>query len=163
MARRRYAPIKSDKHEITWSFLGLDASGVTNVQISLGVDSADKDAATECEIGSHVYGVYLEFQFSAANTANVNVLHWNVTYIPTGAPAPAIPSLYYQTQRSNVLKRGMEMIPANVATVIKRIVFVAIPRKAQRVADGSQLNFAFIASTANTINACGIGIYKEIY
>ncbi len=59
------------------------------------------------------------------------------------------------------MKRGMEMLPTNVATVFKRIFVVKIPRVYNRVGDTDQYTFQYIASSSQTINACGIAIYKE--
>lgn len=160
---RTRAPIKTDKHEITWSNLGQDAgTSAINVTLAKGVDSADKDSSVECEIGSHVKAIFLEFHFSAAQTGNANVIHWKV-HVLRPAQTATNPNTYYQTERSQIIKRGMEMLPVNVSTVFKRIIVVRIPKIYQRMRDSSEIRFSYQASSTQTINACGIGIYKEIY
>ncbi len=163
MPRRIYAPIQSDKHEITWSNLGQDAS-TPGIQIDLTsvVQPANKNASNEVGIGSRITYLYFEFHFSPAQTANANVIHWTVEYERDGQTTGAS-NTYYQSNRSQILKRGMEMLPVNVATVFKRIFVVKIPRSAQRQRNNQKLTFNYTASSTQTVNACGIVIYKEIY
>ncbi len=162
MPRRNFLrPIHTNKHENTWSNLGQNASTVQEIVIASGVDQANKDSATEVEIGSHVKSIYFEFHFSPAQTGNVNVIHWTIRKLPFATTA-TIPSLYFQVDRRFIFKRGMEMLPTNVSTVFKRIFVVKIPRGASRMGDGDKLVLQYIASSTQTINACGIAIYKEI-
>ncbi len=163
MPRRGMRPvIKSDKHEITWSSLGQNASTTQNIVLLVGTPSADKDASTEVEVGSRVNYVYFEFHFSAAQTSNANVIHWQVSVDYTGQTDP-IANLYYGAQRSQIMKRGMEMLPVNVATVFKRIFVVKIPPRFRRIPESTSIKFRYQASSTQTINACGIAIYKEFY
>ncbi len=130
--------------------------------LSTAVSSADKDNSTEVEIGSHIYGIYLEFNMSVEDTTNAKIIHWWVKGLQTGQ-SEENPSGYYQSQRSQILKRGMEMVPGDKATVIKRVIFVRIPRKFARQTDGFSLKFQFIASSSQIINVCGFAVYKEFY
>ncbi len=154
--------VKRDKHEITWSNLAQNASTNQAIALSLGVSVGDKDTSTECAVGSHIRGIYLEFHFSAQVTTNPKVIHWKVVVIRSGQTMEVANS-YYQPTRSQVIKRGMEMLPSDQSTVFKRIVFVSIPKAYQRVKEGSSIRFDYQASSAETINACGFAIYKEIY
>lgn len=160
---RGKAPITSDKHEVTWSNLGEDAgTSAKTVNLSNCVQMNAKNASTEVVIGAHVRAIYLEFHFSPAQTGNANVIHWRVEVLPSGLTG-SNPNTYYQTDRRFTLKRGMEMLPVNVATVFKRIILVRIPRKYQRQSEGQIIRFRYQASSTQTINACGFAIYKEIY
>ncbi len=156
-------PIKTDKHEVTFTVLATDQSTQQNITLATGVQSADKNASTECEIGSHVKWIFCELNFSPAAISNPKIIHWCISINPTGAGNVQSPALYYQTSRSRVLKRGMEMLPVSVGTVFKRIFVVKIPRKAQRMAEGSKLMFNYICTSAETVNVCGFFVYKEIY
>ncbi len=160
--RRNLRPIKSDKHEITWSNLAQNASSVQDITLVLGVPSADKDLATECEIGSHVKSVYFEFHFSAQVITNPKVIHWTIQTFRAGETS-TVPSTYYQSGRSTIIKRGMEMLPADQSVVFKRIFVVNIPKHAQRVRDNTVIQFRYISTSTETINACGFAIYKEYY
>ncbi len=160
--RRSRSVNKSDKHEVSWSNLNQNAAGAQVQTLALAVPVADKDTLTEVAVGSHVRGVYIEFQFSAETITNTKIIHWQVGVAVTGQTI-SVPSLYYQNDRSQILKRGMEMLPKDVSTVIKRIIFVSIPPKFQRFAEGNVLFLSYIASSSETINACGFGIYKERY
>ncbi len=155
--------VKRDKHETTWSNIGQDASTATiEVVLLKGVDVGAKLAGTDNAVGSHVRSIYFEFHFSPAQTGNVNVIHWEVVGV---LPNQTLnnPSVYYQDERSQIMKRGMEMLPTNVSTVFKRIFVVKMPRKFQRIQQGFEVRFRYQASSTQTINACGIVIYKEIY
>ncbi len=161
-SRNFLRPIKSDKHEITWSNLDQNASSVVNIALVIPVASADKDTATECEIGSHVKSIYFEFHFSANTITSPKVIHWKF-FVQAGGETISVPSLYYQTDRSRISKRGMEMLPKDASTVFKRIFVVKVPRHQQRITATSFMTFKYICSSAETINACGIAIYKEYY
>ncbi len=159
--RRGSRPITvSDKHEISWSLLGVDASGVTPVELIDGVQLGVKASASDVGIGSKVFGLYLEFQFSAETVTNTKIVHWEVRVVLPGQVV-TVPSSYYQIDRKFIIQRGMEMLPKDVSTVIKRVVFIRMPRVYQRIGEDTRVFFRFIASSAETINACGFCIYKE--
>ncbi len=163
MMPRRFAPMQSDKHEVTWSNLSQDAgTAPINVTLSTAVATADKNTSVEVGIGSKISSIYFEFHFSTASTGNVNVVHWEIFAFPEGLTEPP-PNLYYQKNRSYIMKRGMEMLPVNVSTVFKRIFVVKIPKIYQRQKDGMKIRLKYQASSTEAINACGIAIYKEIY
>ncbi len=155
------APIVSDKHELTWSNLGQNASTVQDILLSTAVQPASQNLATEVGIGSQIKWIYFEFHFSAAQTGNANVIHWTVHQLRTGQTV-ANPNSYNAAEKSQIIKRGMEMLPTNVSTVFKRIFTVKIPRTMQRQRNNQDLVFSYIASSTQTINACGIAIYKSI-
>ncbi len=98
---------------------------------------------------------------SAETITEVKQVHWAIRYIPSGQVSSG-PSQLFGTDRAYVIKRGMEMLPKNVSTVFKRVFTVKIPRKYVRQTDNGGFVFEYIASSANTMNACGIFIYKEI-
>ncbi len=161
MARFQRPVVVTNKHEITWSNLAQNASGIQNIGITEGVASADADNPTECVVGSKVAWVYFEFHFSAQVVTNPKVIHWTIEQIREGQTSP-ITSLYFQNTRSQIIKRGMEMLPADQSTVFKRIFVVKIPRAMQRQKENQKINFRYICSSTETINACGFAIYKEI-
>ncbi len=155
-------PIKTDKHEVTWSNLVQDASTVITIVIATAVQSADKNASTEIEIGSHIKSIYFEFHFAASVITNAKVIHWVIEYLPVGSSS-FTPSLYYQSQRSYTMKRGMEMLPKDVGTVYKRVFVVKIPRIYQRGKQGGIIRLRYVSTSSEAINACGFAIYKEFY
>ncbi len=158
------APIKSDKHEVTWSNLAQDASTTQGIQLSFAVPSANKDASTEVEVGSHIKAFFLEFHFSANVITNPKVIHWIVIRKPGNLVLLSeTPSLYYQRGRKFIIKRGMEMLPKDAGTVYKRLFVVRIPKVYQRQGDGDAFELRYVSTSAEAINACGICIYKEFY
>ncbi len=158
------APIKTDKHELTWSDLAIDASTNKVRQLVVGVQSADKDTADECEIGSRVNAIYIEVNIAAGQVTNPKVLHWIVMARPANStPAAQTPTLYYQTGRSMIIKRGMEMLPVDTSTVYKRVFVVRIPKKSRRISEGDTIDFIYRCSSSELINVCGFAIYKEFY
>ncbi len=161
-SRNFLRPIKSDKHEITWSNLSQNASAVKNIPLVIPVASADKDTETEVEIGAHIKSIYFEFHFGAETITNAKVIHWKF-FIQRAGETISVPSLYYQDDRARISKRGMEMLPKDVSTIFKRIFVVKIPRHLQRVSASTFMTFSYICSSTETINACGIAIYKEYY
>ncbi len=154
--------VKLDKHEITWSNLSQNASGTTTVTLVKGVQVGSKDTSVECAVGSHVKRLYMEFHFGAEDITVAKVIHWELISIPTGLTVGA-PSTYYNASRARIFQRGMEMLPKDVGTVYKRIISVKVPKVYQRIQENATLNFRYVSTSATTINACGIAIYKEIY
>ncbi len=155
-------PIKTDKHEITWSNLAQNASSAVSIQTWIGTQSANKDSSTEVETGSHVKSIYFEFHFAAETITNPKVIHWTFHIRPQNVSAAGnTPSLYYQNGRNLIIRRGMEMLPKDVSTVYKRVIQIKIPKKYQRIGEGDSANFSYQSTSAETINACGIAIYKE--
>ncbi len=158
--RRMQAPIVSDKHEVTWTNLASDLSTILTVVIARGKKLADVNASTEVPVGSKIYGIYIEFNIGAEDITSPKKLEWKVFANPVGQTSSS-PALYYQTDRSYTLKRGMEMLPKAVSTVYKRIIFVRIPRNYQRMKEDYDINISFIASSTETVNLCGFAIYKN--
>ncbi len=155
--------IKADKHEITFTNLAADfGTGTIVIPISLGVASANKDSSVEVEVGSHIKSIYIEMNIAAETITNPKVLHWAVQGGSEGSTLEN-PTLYYQSNRSNILKRGMEMLPKDVATVYKRIFVVRVPRKLQRQQMDGFISLLFRASSTESLNVCGFVIYKEYY
>ncbi len=161
--RSSRVPVKTDKHEIVWSNLAQDAGTVVSVILLKVVQSGAKDSTGEITIGSHVRGIYLEFQFSAETITNTKIMNWQIYVLrsPLAASAASNPNQFGQIDRKNIMKRGMEMLPKSVNTIIKRIVYVPLPRR--RLGEGDQVLFEYIASSTETINSCGFAIYKELY
>ncbi len=161
MARFQRPVVVRNKHEITWSNLSQNASTITNIILAQGVQNADADVASETVVGSKVGWLYVEMHFSAQVITNAKVIHWTIEQLRVGQTSPN-PNVYYQDTRSQIIKRGMEMLPKDVGTVFKRIFTVKIPQSFQRQKMNQQLVLRYISSSTETINACGFVIYPEI-
>ncbi len=125
-------------------------------QTPLNVSAGNEDV-----IGSKVKWIYLEFQFSAETITSTKIIHWYVGRKPAGN-ALAIPSLYYDPDKRFIIKRGMEMLPKDVNHVVKRIVPVKVPPHLQRLGRDDEWVFSYVASSTETINACGFAITRPI-
>ncbi len=157
---RALAPIVSEKHEGTWSNLGQNAS--TTVEIVLLTCLRNPIADLQVPVGAHVKWFYLEFHFSAETTTNPKVMHWLIQKVPQAvASMKSVPSTYDNTIKKYIIKRGMEMLPSDQSTVFKRIFAVRVPKWMQRCADADTWVFRYIASSAETINSCGIFIWRH--
>ncbi len=116
-------------------------------------------AGNEEVIGSSVKWIYLEFQFSAETTTSTKIIHWLLGREPAGN-AIQIPSLYYDPDKRFVIKRGMEMLPKDVNHIVKRIIAVRVPRHLQRLGRDDNWVFKYVATSTETINACGFFICR---
>ncbi len=155
----RLHPVKSEKEEIAWSNLGQDASTTIVVPIVTGVDSPT--TAGTVEIGATVSSIYFEFNLVADTTTTVKIFHWQVVKSPH-ADYAEIANSYDTDHKNQILKRGMEMLPkATTAVQTKRIFVVRIPPRLRRIADGDVIQFRYQCTSAETINCCGIAIYKH--
>ncbi len=151
-------PVKSEKEEITWSNLAQNNSTTTEIVIAIGTDNPT--TASQVEIGDTVKSVFFEFNIAAETITNPKVLHWLVEKIPSLGTGND-PSIYDAVNKKQILHRGMEMLPKDVATVFKRIFVVKIPPRLRRIGDGDKIVYRYKTSSTETINNCGIAIYKH--
>ncbi len=151
-------PVKSEKEEITFSNLSQNASTTQSIIIVKGASSPS--ATGQVEIGDTVKWIFMEVNFSAETVTTTKIIHWIIQVNLFGQSA-ATPNLYDEQLKSSVIKRGMEMVPKDVNTIIKRIMVINIPKKYQRISDGASVNFRYIASSSETVNVCGNFIYKH--
>ncbi len=159
MARRNsFRGRKTEKEEVTWSDLSIDAGATQTKSIVKAEDSPT--TAGEVEIGDHVNSIYFELNFSAQTITNTKIVHWLVFFNPNAALANA-PTSYDTVSKRFILKRGMEMLPKDVGTVIKRIFVVKIPPKFRRIGEADTIQFKYQCSLTETINACGFAIYRH--
>ncbi len=154
-------PVNSEKHEITFSNLAADF-GTADVAIEIvkAVSLSDVNLAIEVPVGATVKWIFFELNFAAQVTTNPKILHWMVVKRPFGSSI-GTPSSYNQNSKRFVLKRGMEMLPSDVATVFKRIFVVKIPPRLRRMGDNDSIFLVMRASSTETINGCGFMIYKH--
>ncbi len=155
----RLRPVKSEKEEISWSNLIQDASTTQTIDIVDAVNSPT--TAGEVEIGDTVRSVYFEFHFSPEVITTAKVIHWRVLKNPNGLISFGSPATYDPTAKKHILKRGMEMLPRDLAIVFKRIFVLRIPPRLSRFGDGDKLQFQYICTSTEGIDACGIAIYKH--
>lgn len=156
---RNAAPIQSEKHEVVWANLSQDASTTVVIQILKGQTPLNVSAGNEEVIGATVKWIYLEFQFSAETITTTKIIHWMLAREPAGKII-LVPSQYYDADKRYVVKRGMEMLPKNVNHIVKRIIAVRIPRHLQRLGRDDNWVFKYVATSAETINACGFSICR---
>ncbi len=147
---------------MTYTNLSQDASVNVEIPLVIGVDVGAKTGVNDCAIGSHVKWIFCEFNFSAETITNAKTIHWVVRVIPATASASGA-STTNAADKAYVIKRGMEMLPKDLSVVYKRVFTVKIPRGYQRIKEGMKINFEYKASSTQTINSCGIFIYKELY
>ncbi len=167
-SRRRTTlrPVKSEKHEITWSNLGQNASTKQEQDVVTAVPT-EPVGATEVETGSHVKSIFFETNLNGVdNSGTVQVFHWYIWKNPSGSITSPDPATYDTTQKRHIIKRGMEMLPeiplGSGGTVqTKRVFVVKIPRPMQRMGEGDKIQLIYKSTSASNINYCAIAIYKE--
>ncbi len=146
-------PVKTEKTEITWSDLSADY-GTANVNKTIATPGTNN-----MEVGDTVRWVYFELNIAAEEITTANVVHWSVIKLRTGQSVPA-GTTYDNAIKSQVLKRGMEMLPKDVATVYKRVFVVRLPRSIRRFRDGDSLVLSFRATLTLDVNSCGFAIFR---
>ncbi len=119
MVRHRLMPIKSEKEEINFSNLSVNASTVQTIEVAKAIDSPVNPGAVE--IGDTIKWIFFEINFSAETVTSTKIIHWRVYKNPADAVNFGSPNTYDITLKRKILKRGMEMVPKDVSTVIKRI------------------------------------------
>ncbi len=131
------------------------------ITLAKGTQAADvtDSVGTEVQTGATIPWLYFEFHFSAENVTSTKVIHWVIAHEPFGSNT-STPSTYQTITRKHILKRGMEMLPKDVGTVFKRIFTVKIPKRYQRLGISDEFTFNYTSSSAESINACGINIFR---
>ncbi len=159
-------PVKSEKHEITWSNLAQNASTIKEVVFAQAL--ANPSLAIDVDVGCTIKGFYVEFNLNGVdNSSGAQVFHWSIMKSPAGDPTFDIdPATYNTTRKRFIFKRGMEMLPdiplGSGGTVqTKRIFFVALPPRFRRMGDGDQVKLLYKSTSASGVNFCGITIFKE--
>ncbi len=159
-------PVKSEKHETTWSNLAENASTVKSV-VLIKATAGEPSASNEVETGSTVHSIYLEFNLNGVdNSGSAQVFHWLIMKNPQGVYGSVDPAIYDADTKKFNLKRGMEMLPeiplGSGGTVqTKRIFVVRIPRGYKRFGENDKLTLFYKSTSSSSINFCGIAIYKE--
>ncbi len=155
----RLRPVKSEKEEVTFSNLASDASSTVSIDVITAVNAPT--TAGQVEIGDTVPWVFCEINFAAQTITNPKIIHWKIWKQAAGQITTTAPSTYDDTAKRFHLKRGMEMLPASVSTVTKRIFVVRLPPRLRRMGDGDKIRFSYIATSAETVNVCGFFIFKH--
>ncbi len=156
-------PIISEKKEITWSLLAQNFSTApADITIASGVEPASANLPEEVTIGTVIKWLFVEFNVSAEAVTNTNVVHWKIIKTPSGFSGVSAANTYQQDDRKWIFKRGMEMLPKDVNTIIKRVFVIPVPRKMQRIGEGDTLRLLLETSANQTANFCGIIIYKPL-
>ncbi len=145
------------KVETDVSQLATNFNASTAIVTYKGVENPTVD--TDVKVGGHIKWLFIELNFSAEVITTTKMVHWGVVKNPGGAFNPNI-ELYNQNNRKFIFKRGKEMLPKNVNTIVKRIVTVRIPRKYSRFDIDDELTVEIACSSTEQINVCGIIITK---
>ncbi len=159
-------PIHSEKRENTWSFLVQNASSTQVVTLLDTVN--DPSVGNEASIGSHVKWIYVEFNLNGVdNSGTAQVFHWSIYKDKNNTVGTLDPATYDLIEKSNIIKRGMEMLPAiplgSGGTVqTKRIFTVRIPKGMQRMGERDKIKLTYKSTSASSINFCGISIFKYL-
>jgi len=159
-------PVKTEKHETTWSNLGENASTVKSV-VLIKTTAGEPAVGNDVETGSQVKSIYVETNLNGVdNSGTVQVFHWMIYKNPTTSFAVLDPTTYDSSFKRFILKRGMEMLPeiplGSGGTVqTKRIFVVKIPKVYHRFGELDQLVLSYKSTSASGINFCGIAIFKE--
>ncbi len=159
-------PVKSEKHEVTWSNLGENASTTKTVIL---IDAKTDPTATgnQIEAQSQIKSIYVETNLNGVdNSGTVQIFHWMIYKNPANLFGVQDPAVYDTSTKRFILKRGMEMLPeipiGSGGTVqTKRIFVVKIPRHLHRFGENDTLILSYKSTSASGINFCGIAIFKE--
>ncbi len=152
-------PVNSEKVEVSWSNLAQDASAAKSVLLALA-KKVPTATSTDVKTGTTIKWLYFEFNVNAETLTTTKIFHWLIEKNPFGQGA-STPSAYNADNKRFVIKRGMEMLVKDNQSLIKRIFVVPIPKKMQRMGDNDSWNFRYIVSSTQTINTCGIVIYRK--
>ncbi len=165
LSRRAAAlrPVISEKKELTWSLLSQNFSTApADITLISGVEPASANLPEEVTIGTVVNWIFFEFNISPEAITNTQVIHWKIIKVPSGFSGVSAANTYQQDDRKWIIKRGMEMLPKNVNTIIKRMFVVRIPRKMRRIGEGDKIRLLLEGSASQTANFCGIAICKPL-
>ncbi len=147
----RRPSLKTKKLETTATNLIQDASATQTIVLATAKN--DPTADVDVPIGSKVKWAQIEFNLNTEVTGLTNTVHWMIAKNPGGL-ITFNPLTYGQSNRKFVFQRGMEMLPKNVSTLIKRIIFVRIPPRYKRMDESDTLSFIYRAALSQDLNFC---------
>ncbi len=159
-------PVRTEKHETTWSNLGENASSTKSV-ILADTSAIEPTVGNQVETGSHVKFIFIEFNLNGVdNSGTVQVFHWAIYKNPNGQISTIDPAIYDAATKKQIIKRGMEMLPeiplGSGGTVqTKRVFVLKIPKLYQRMGELDQIVLSYKSTSSSGINFCGIAIFKE--
>ncbi len=160
-------PVHSEKHEITWSFLGQNASAVQSIVIAKAISGAPV-LATDIKTGDTLGSIFIEFNLNGVdNSGTAQIIHWAIVKVPAGDGTFRIdPAIYNSNKKRFTFHRGMEMLPevplASGGTVqTKRVFTVKLPKRFQRMGEDDEVSLQYKSTSASGINFCGIAIWKN--
>ncbi len=150
--RSRQATLKTKKLETTVTQLSTNlGAGVQT--LTLATAKNDPTADIDVGVGSILRWTQIEFNVSAENIASPKTLHWLIAKNPA-TDLVFTPTLYGSDIRKFIFQRGLEMLPSNVATVVKRIINVRVPPRYRRMDENDSLQFVYLASSTEAMNFC---------
>ncbi len=150
--RSRLPTLKTKKLETTVTQLSTNlGAGVQTLILARGLNAPTADI--DVDVGSKVRWTQVEFNVSAENIASPKTLHWLIAKNPAN-DLTFTPTLYGTNVRKFIFQRGLEMLPSNVATVIKRIITIKIPPRYKRMDEDDELQFKYLASSTEAMNFC---------
>ncbi len=163
--RRDLHPVRSEKHEITFTQLAQNASTTQTIVLAQGVKAPT--GTTQMHTGSTVPWIYVEFNLNGVdNSSGAQVVHWIIVKNPQGA-LTFNPLAYDELNKKFIIKRGMEMLPdipldSGGTVQTKRIFTIKIPRGYKRMGDNDTIAFMYRSTSASGINICAFFIYKAL-
>ncbi len=163
--RRILSPITTDKHYIPRTNTGVASGAIEVFKIAhANPRGTARTTVDDIEEGSVIRAVHLEFWLNGRGAANTTQFVLAIIKVPAGATAPTNSNLFnlqaYENKR-NVLYTTQGVLSQTGAQSVPVLrQWLLIPKGKQRMALEDKLHVC-LAVSGETINWCGIAIYKE--
>ncbi len=155
------APIKSKKHIVQFPFDGILTGVNQNIRL---VDADNGTAAISVEEGAIVKAIFIELWLQ--NSANDGFAVVTITKDPQNSGGPSfteMASLMTWNNKKNILFTH-EGLTSNdgVGNPIRPVYgWFKIPKGKQRMGFEDKIHLSISNPSSNTLNRCGMAIYKE--
>ncbi len=158
------SPIHSRKHIVQFPFDAILTGTRQGIPLIVAVDRTIADAATEVIEGAVVKAIFIELwlQNSANDGFSVVVVSKNVAG-DTGPAFGGMADLDSYDNKKNILftHEGLTSNDGvgNPINVLRQ--WIKIPKGKQRFGLGDRLDISISNPSSNSLNRCGMAIYKE--
>ncbi len=158
------AVIHSTKHLVQTPFSGIMTGTAENLTLVKAVESTTANTSKEVEEGASVKAIFVEmWLINSSIDGHQIVILEKVGQNLTGATFANMGNLYGYINKKNILFTH-EGISANDGVgnplpILRQ--WIKIPKSKQRFGLGDALVLTISNPSSNTLNRCGVSVYKE--
>ncbi len=158
------AVVHSTKHLVQFPFNGIGTGTAETNILAFAKESTIADSADEVEEGTLIKAVFIELWLqNSANDGHQIVIVEKLSGAQPSATFAQMAALFTYPNKKNILftHEGLSSNDGvgNPMPVLRQ--WIKIPKSKQRMGLGDSIKLTISNPSSNTLNRCGVAIYKE--